>query len=96
MDDLDFIDDDNADLRNCKFAFKCEKRWNDLNVISGGDKDIRFCDDCEQSVYRCRTDDQLKYAIRENRCIAVRYRTEDNPEAVELLGLPADAFDDSF
>ncbi len=92
MEYSDYFSDDNADIRNCKFAFKCEKRWNDLKVVSGKDKDIRFCGDCEQNVYRCRTDDQLKTALKENRCIAVRIESKSSREYVDFVGVPADAF----
>jgi len=86
------FEEDNADIRNCKFAFKCKKRWNDLKTISGSDNDIRFCGDCEQKVYRCRTDNQLKTALKENRCIAVRIESKSSREYVDFVGVPADAF----
>ena len=96
MDYSDYSADDNADIRNCKFAFKCEKRWNDLKVISGGNKRIRFCDDCEKDVYRCRTDDQLKIAMKHNHCVAICFEDKSSHEKVEFVGEPAGDYDRTY
>jgi len=91
-----YFADDNADIRNCKFAFKCEKRWDDLEITSGNDKNIRFCQDCEQNVYRCRTDHQIKIAIMKNRCIAVRIESKVSREKINFVGVPAETFEQGY
>ena len=94
MDTRDLVDEatdnpsDSSDIRNCKFAFKCPKRWQELTSIDGDDPEIRFCSKCEQKVYRCTTDAEIALAIKENRCVAIRlvhYR--DDAEEVHLVGL---------
>jgi len=85
-----------ATIRNCKFAFKCSKQWDDL-VLTAFDQ-VRHCNSCERDVFYCRTDADLADSIRLNRCIAV-----DLCEAVpdlekplpdraplRLLGMPAE------
>jgi hypothetical protein len=72
--------DDGISIRNCRFAFKCEMKWDDLNET--GDEDIRFCNSCEKEVYFCINDDELTRAVRLNRCVAF-VRMEDIP----LMGL---------
>jgi len=50
-----------------------------------------ICGDCDHKVYRCRTDEQLKYAMKKNRCVALRFKSLEEVEPVEeLLGLPMD------
>jgi hypothetical protein len=72
--------DDGISIRNCRFAFKCEMKWDDLNET--GDEDIRFCNSCEKEVHFCINDDALARAVRLNRCVAFM-RMEDIP----LMGL---------
>lgn len=57
-------------LRNCPFAFRCTKQWLELKQTDS-DK-LRFCDDCQQPVYLCETDEELTEAIIQNRCVAIR------------------------
>jgi hypothetical protein len=40
---------DKLTIRNCRFAYKCSAKWEDLQET--GDEFIRFCDDCEKEVY---------------------------------------------
>ena len=62
------IDDGNVSIRNCKFAFKCDKKWEDL--IETNEDEIRFCDSCEREVHFCADDEELAYSVRLNRCVA--------------------------
>ncbi len=59
-------------IRNCRFAYKCTKKWSDLRQTQRYIDNVRFCDECEQEVHLCITDAQLSKAIRENKCIAIR------------------------
>lgn len=65
-------------IRNCKFAFKCTKKWEEL--VKTENKSIRFCGDCERDVHFCRTDAELTKAIKFNECIAII-----DPESGEQL-----------
>jgi hypothetical protein len=60
---------DKLTIRNCRFAYKCSAKWEDLQET--GDEFIRFCDDCEKEVYFCDSDDTLVSLVRLNRCIAI-------------------------
>lgn len=68
--------DDGISIRNCRFAFKCEAKWDDLSETE--DEDVRFCNSCEKEVYFCINDDELARAVRLNRCVAF-VRMQDIP-----------------
>lgn len=68
--------DDGISIRNCRFAFKCDMKWDDLSETE--DEDIRFCNSCEKEVYFCINDDELARAVRLNRCVAF-VRMQDIP-----------------
>ncbi|MCC2637827.1 MAG: hypothetical protein K0Q68_1546 [Moraxellaceae bacterium] len=73
-------------LRNCPFAFRCDRKWTSLKPTR--EPDIRFCGDCQREVHRCHTEGQLAEAVARNRCIAIQ--VEDfigGPERV-LMGVP--------
>lgn len=55
-------------IRNCRFAFKCEKKWEDLSETM--EDGIRFCSTCENEVHFCEDDDELASNVRLNRCVA--------------------------
>jgi hypothetical protein len=55
-------------IRNCRFAFKCEKEWDALDYI--GNEDVRFCQTCQKEVHFCNNDDELIQNIKLNRCVA--------------------------
>lgn len=57
-------------LRNCPFAYRCERQWTQLKKTA--DPDVRFCTECQQEVHRCHTDAELTQAIALNRCVALR------------------------
>ena len=75
-----------ASIRNCKFAFKCPLKWESLAKTT--DPDVRFCDECQQEVYFCRSDAELVKAIKLNRCIAITVEDKPAPPRV-LMGSPA-------
>lgn len=78
-------------IRNCTFAFKCDKRWEDLK--QGSDRDIRFCGACQRDVYFCHTADQLKEAIVLNRCVTIEI-ADSGGGRFQLTGVPAGEPDD--
>ena len=77
-------------IRNCKFAYKCNKKWDDLEAT--GDAKVRFCQECRQEVFRCLTDDELAQAIRLNHCVAIDGASCRDERSVvappRLLGVP--------
>ena len=80
-------------IRNCQFAFKCEKKWDELTQPWSWPK-VRFCDDCKKSVHLCETGDELVDAIKNNRCVAIPQNIEsgsgkrNSPDYSHTLGLP--------
>lgn len=76
-------------IRNCVLAFKCTAKWHELTPTN--DDNINFCEDCQREVHFCEDDDELAYAVRLNRCIAI-YRESDSTDAYSednfLLGVP--------
>lgn len=66
-------------IRNCRFAFKCEQKWDDLNDTR--DEQIRFCKDCQREVYLSLDEESLVENIRLNRCVAI-----DDNDGSRLLG----------
>ncbi len=60
---------DKLTIRNCKFAFKCSAKWDELQETE--DDSIKFCDDCQKEVFFCENDDDLVAQVRLNRCVAI-------------------------
>ena len=56
-------------IRNCKFAYKCSAKWDNLQETE--DESIRFCDECQKEVFFCDSDDTLISLVKLNRCIAI-------------------------
>lgn len=89
---------DEQTIRNCRFAFRCKKQWSDLAPSPIDGENVRYCDDCQESVLLCKTDKELTEAIRSNRCVALiapvtsaepkaNRRARSNPAT--LVGLPS-------
>ena len=74
-----FPDDENVSIRNCRFAFKCDRKWDDLTETREGE--IRFCNVCEKEVHFCSDDQELARNVRLNRCVAF------NKFETEVMGL---------
>lgn len=73
-------------IRNCQFAFKCDKKWGHLQETKN--KDVRFCDDCQREVFFCRTDQELREAIVLNRCVAIEFENVVTKKVTQLTGSP--------
>lgn len=74
-------------IRNCTFAFKCDKKWEALSDTNT--PDVRFCHACQHEVYFCKTDHQLREAIVLNRCIAIEYESISG-ETIYSIGMQDD------
>jgi hypothetical protein len=57
-------------LRNCKFKFKCEQVWEELEETEF--PQIRNCSKCNESVHFIDSNKRLLEAIQDNLCVAVR------------------------
>jgi hypothetical protein len=70
-------------IRNCKFRFKCQKLWDDLELTDNSS--IRFCRECQRDVVFCGTDSDLMRAITNDECVAVNIPNSGRSEP--LLGM---------
>ena len=57
-------------IQNCKFAFQCDKKWDDL-VSAWTWTKVKYCGDCKRSVYLCESDEELGLALKQDYCVAV-------------------------
>lgn len=73
-------------LRNCPFAFRCDRQWSGLKRTAH--PDVRFCTDCQREVYRCHTDRDLREAVALNRCVAIQVEDFLGAPERELMGVP--------
>ena len=63
-------------FRNCKFAFRCNADWFELDETQ--DEKIRFCNDCQRQVHLCDTEEKLTNAIKSNLCVAIEPPYQNN------------------
>ena len=70
-------------IRNCKFRFKCDQKWESMAETE--DPDIRHCALCNESVHLCETAHDLHQAMLNNWCVAM-YETEPETEYPTLIG----------
>ena len=73
-------------IRNCIFSFKCEQKWEEMQITKR--QDVKFCLACQKEVFFCSTDKQLKDAIVLNRCISIEYVEQTNNQIIRLTGSP--------
>jgi hypothetical protein len=72
-----------AEIDNCKpqFRFKCQNRWYDLRQTE--DKNVRYCNECDQNVFLCHTQDEMISRARKSQCVALAKELEE----LEFMGL---------
>lgn len=73
-------------IRNCPFAFRCDRQWTGLKRTAH--PDVRFCGDCQREVYRCHTDQDLVEAVALNRCVAIRVEDYLGGPGRMVMGVP--------
>ena len=69
----------NFNIENCEYKvkYKCPLEWKNLKETK--DSKIRFCDECNKNVYRCKTSEDIVKHINLNNCIAVE-KNDERPE----------------
>jgi hypothetical protein len=75
-----------ATIQNCVLALECRQRWQELEAVTGT-SDVRFCRQCLQQVFFCRTDQELAQNVRLRRCVA--FNREGPGEPVSYVGQSA-------
>jgi hypothetical protein len=58
-------------IRNCRIAFKCSQSWESLNETNTAS--VRHCNVCSKDVVRCNNVKQLKKALLDNSCVAIKF-----------------------
>lgn len=58
------------EIRNCRFRFKCPNEWELLSLTD--QEDQRYCNECQRTVYFCKTGKALMAAIQADQCVAVK------------------------
>ncbi|MDX1524932.1 MAG: hypothetical protein R3273_01660 [Pseudidiomarina maritima] len=71
-----------AEIQNCIIKFKCTKTWESL--AESGNANKRYCSECKQDVYACRTDSDIARHIKLSNCIAIFNQTQDKLFVGEL------------
>jgi hypothetical protein len=79
-------------IRNCFFAFKCDKKWENLTQTKR--TEVRFCDSCHREVFFCKTNEQLRESIVMNRCVAIEFEDPATKKITQLTGSPVRNNDD--
>lgn len=58
------------DIRNCKFAYRCNQRWEHLEPVVGR-SDLRYCTRCSERVHLVDSEARFAELARQGRCVAV-------------------------
>jgi hypothetical protein len=58
-------------IRNCRIAFKCDQSWESLTETRVAS--VRHCSKCSKDVVRCNNVKQLKQALLDNACVAIKF-----------------------
>jgi hypothetical protein len=67
--------DENNQILECDFAFKCPQQWENLRSL--GHADRRFCDSCDRDVFFVRTRQELAVYQKLDHCIAANVNHPD-------------------
>jgi hypothetical protein len=59
---------ENNQILECDFAFKCPQQWDNLTPLEHPDK--RFCESCDREVFFVRSRQQLAVYQKQGHCIA--------------------------
>ena len=68
--------EDTINLRNCTLGFECKQDW--YRLLETKDENVKYCRECEKSVYMIKNDCDLMDAIRSNRCVAIKLPNKSN------------------
>jgi hypothetical protein len=69
-----------------RFAYACPKRWETLAPTEA--ESVRFCQQCNENVYYCRTTEEASTRVLEGQCIAISKRLPDGSVEGMALGRP--------
>jgi hypothetical protein len=76
--------DENNQILECDFAFKCPQQWESLRSLDHPDQ--RFCESCDRTVYFVRTRRELAVCQKLGQCIAADVNHPDfDLEGLEVV-----------
>jgi hypothetical protein len=73
---------DSSNLADIKFTFRCEQKWEDLEITAN--TDVRFCDRCNYKVHYITHHLDLQKLDLGEKCVALK--TPDTEKGVFILG----------
>jgi hypothetical protein len=54
-------------LKNCEMEFECPLLWDNLEKTNKENK--RYCSECKEKVYHCKTETELKKYTEKGKCV---------------------------
>ena len=54
----------------CRFKNLCDKKWGELREITE-EKKVRYCNECMQPVFLCRTRDEITKHAEASHCVSI-------------------------
>ena len=65
-------------------VYQCQKRWDDLQTSDHDD--VRYCDNCKQSVHRVIDVQGFQRAVAHGRCVMIEGRRVVGGEQAQFVG----------
>ena len=65
-------------------VYQCQKRWDDLQTSDHDD--VRYCDNCKQSVHRVIDVQGFHRAVAHGRCVMIQGRSVVGGEQAQVVG----------
>ena len=65
-------------------VYQCQKRWDELQT--SGHDDVRYCDNCKQSVHRVIDVQGFQRAVAHGRCVMIQGRSVVGGEQAQVVG----------
>jgi len=80
-------------IKHCHlFGFECPQKWGHFSKTNEDNRNVRFCDVCENKVYLCKTDEEYEKHKEAGNCVAVDYMAPGKKKPIRLAGMPPRIF----
>lgn len=60
---------ENVKIKNCLFAFKCPRLWDELEITAN--PDIKYCNVCDRGVYLAKDEHAFRVLAEYGKCVAL-------------------------
>jgi hypothetical protein len=71
-------------IMGCNWVKRCPRNWTELAPTE--DNDVRHCTVCNESVYLCHSEDQLRHHASRRHCAAVESASPETGEKMMVMG----------